>query len=664
MEQDNNKNLILAMVLSAVVMIVWFVLFPPPEPPLTETAPVAAELDLPAVPLAGQSGGTAADLVDPWTDAQRLPIATPTLTGSISMQGGRIDDLKLDRYRETIDPEAETVRLLSPVGSERQPFYALFGWAPGAGLEFADVPGQDTEWELVSGATLAPGKPATLSWDSGRGLRFTRVITVDENYMFTITDTAENESDAEVTLQPYGMIARHGVPADLQNIFVVHEGVIARTDGTLTETDYVDVVDLPVIAREAAAAEVVDATTDGWIGFTDHYWMAVLVPEQGLPFTAVTKHVAASDIFQTEVRAPAVSLAAGESTTSSMRLFAGAKEWATIRAYEREGGIPGFLDSIDWGWFFFLTKPIFAVLHWLNALIGNMGLAIIALTFVLKIVVLPLAYKSYISMARMKELQPEMEAIKERAGEDRQRMQREMMQLYKEKKVNPAAGCLPILIQIPIFFALYKVIFVTIELRHAPFFGWLRDLSAPDPSSLFNLFGIMPWDAPVTGSLLHLIFIGILPIILGISMWLQMKLNPAPTDPVQAQVFGWMPWIFMFMMSTFSSGLIVYWIANNTITFAQQYLIMWSHGKRPDVFGNIRSAKEARLAARTHSPLPPPDGRAGQNPPPDGPLPDGPAPDGPAPDGPAPDGPAPDGPPPDRPPPPRRAPSPRKSRKR
>jgi YidC/Oxa1 family membrane protein insertase len=247
------------------------------------------------------------------------------------------------------------------------------------------------------------------------------------------------------------------------------------------------------------------------------------------------------------------------------------------------------------------------VLHWLNAVIGNMGLAIIGLTVVLKIIVLPLAYKSYVSMARMKELQPEMEALKERAGEDKQRLQKEMMELYRTRKVNPAAGCLPILIQIPIFFALYKVIFVTIELRHAPFFGWLQDLSAPDPSSLFNAFGLLPWDAPAQGTFLHLIFIGVLPILLGITMWLQQKLNPAPTDPVQQQIFSWMPWVFMFMLGGFASGLVVYWIANNTITFIQQYAIMWSHGNRPDIFGNIRSAKAARAAAKA-PPTPPASG--------------------------------------------------------
>jgi len=271
------------------------------------------------------------------------------------------------------------------------------------------------------------------------------------------------------------------------------------------------------------------------------------------------------------------------------RLFAGAKEWEAIRAYERQNGIYRFIDSIDWGWFFFLTKPIFAVLHWLNELIGNMGWAIIGLTLIIKAVLFPLAFKSYVSMAKMKALQHEMVKIKERVGDDRQKMQQEMMALYKKEKVNPASGCLPILLQIPIFFSLYKVIFVTIELRHAPWLGWIRDLSAPDPSSILNLFGLLPYSTPDQGSIFFIFSLGVLPILLGISMWLQQKLNPAPTDPTQAMIFAWMPWVFMFMLGTFASGLIIYWIANNMITFAQQYLIMRSQGYRPDVFGNIIS---------------------------------------------------------------------------
>ena len=602
MEEQNNKNLILAMVLSAAVMIVWFVLFPPPEPPVTTTPAtetVATTADGTVAGATSEPAATQAEAV-PVPEAPRLTIDTPKLLGSVSLLGGRIDDLSLKGYRETIEPDAPVVRLLSPAG-EDLPYFALFGWSHGTGLEAADVPGAMTEWQLTNGTTLAPGQPVTLRWSNTKGLTFTREIAVDEDFLFTVTDRVQNGSATAVTLQPYGLIARQGLPK-LQNIFVVHEGAVQRADGELTETDYADLTEFEVVPTEGMPAQVTEAATDGWVGFTDHYWMTTLIPQQGQPYKQVLKFDPARNEYLADVRPAAVSLAAGGETVSTIRLFAGAKEWATIRGYENEGGIPGFLDSIDWGWFYFLTKPIFAVLHWLNAQIGNMGWAIIALTFFLKFLVLPLAYKSYVSMARMKELQPEMEALKERVGEDKQKLQREMMQLYKDKKVNPAAGCLPILIQIPIFFALYKVIFVTIELRHAPFFGWLNDLSAPDSSSLFNAFGLLPWDAPVTGSLLHLVFIGILPILLGITMWLQQKLNPAPADPVQQQIFAWMPWVFMFMLGGFASGLVVYWITNNTITFVQQYLIMWGHGKRPDLFGNIRAPKATAKAA----PPPPP----------------------------------------------------------
>lgn len=604
MEEQNNKNLILAMVLSAAVMLVWFIFFPPPEPPAQTATTTQTATETVATAPAESATAQAQPEATPVPEAPRLAIDTPKLAGSLSLRGGRIDDLSLKTYREQLAPDSPTVRLLSPVGEDLS-YYSVFGWLPGTGLEAADVPDANTAWTADAGATLSPGQPVTLRWQNGKGLTFLREISVDEDFMFTVTDTVQNGSGTAVTLQPYGIVARHGLPK-LQNIFVVHEGAIQRTDGELTETDYADITEFEVDQREGLPAEVAEATTDGWIGFTDHYWMTTLVPEQGKPFKSVLKYVPTAGIYQAEVRQPVVSVDPGATATSTIRFFAGAKEWATIRAYENEAGIPGFLDSIDWGWFYFLTKPIFAVLHWLNLQIGNMGIAIIALTFILKFLVLPLAYKSYVSMARMKELQPEMEALKERAGDDRQKMQREMMQLYKDKKVNPAAGCLPILIQIPIFFALYKVIFVTIELRHAPFFGWLRDLSAPDPSSLYNFFGLLPWDAPATGTVLHLIFIGILPILLGITMWLQQKLNPAPTDPVQASIFAWMPWVFMFMLGGFASGLVIYWITNNTITFIQQYLIMWSHGKRPDIFGNIREAKAARVAAKATAKTPAP----------------------------------------------------------
>jgi YidC/Oxa1 family membrane protein insertase len=611
MEEQNNKNLILAMVLSAVVMIVWFIFFPPPEPPAQTTTPTTtAETPAPAEAPAAATDATVTAATAAIADAPRLKIDTPKLAGSISLVGARIDDLSLKTYRESLDPASPEVRLLSPVGEEF-PYYALMGWAPGAGTAATDLPDASTQWSAPAGATLSPGTPVVLTWDNGKGLTFAREISVDENFLFTVTDSVKNTGAATASLYPYGVIARHGLPK-MQNIFVVHEGMVRSADGKLEEIRYKDIVKLDQVPAEQAAAELVQSQAQGWIGFTDHYWMTTLVPEQGKPVTQVTKHVASSDIYQTEIRQAVQTLAPGAEIRNSIQLFAGAKEWATIRGYDQSGVIPGFIDSIDWGWFYFLTKPIFAVLHWLHGIIGNMGLAIIALTFILKFLVLPLAYKSYVSMARMKELQPEMEALKERAGEDRQKLQREMMQLYKDKKVNPAAGCLPILIQIPIFFSLYKVIFVTIELRHAPFFGWLKDLSAPDPSSLYNLFGLLPWDAPATGTVLHLVFIGALPILLGITMWLQQKLNPAPTDPVQASIFAWMPWVFMFMLGGFASGLVVYWITNNTITFVQQYLIMWSHGKRPDIFGNIRSAKAARVEAKSKVAAPAPTAKKGK----------------------------------------------------
>lgn len=585
---DQNKNLILATALSFIVILVWFWLFPPPEQPAADPnapAAVTQTLEAPAPATTTPAQGEVA----PVPQAPRLAIDTPRLAGSISLLGGRIDDLSLKTYHVTLDDSSDTVRLLSPVG-EPQAYYALYGWVPGGALDFADVPGATTEWQVVSGQTLAPGQPVTLQWSNGKGLTFTRELSVDDRYMFSVKDSVANSGTAPATLQPYGVVARHGKPKDLQNYFVLHEGVVGRADGKLTEVKYDKVAELPEVAREAAHAEVVEAKTDGWIGFTDKYWMTVLVPEQGKPFTAVTKYNTQSDIYQTETRMPLVTVAPGASVEVSSRLFAGAKEWETIRSYQNDQGIAGFIDSIDWGWFFFLTKPIFWLLHNLHGLIGNMGLAIIALTFVLKLLVLPLAYKSYVSMARMKELQPEIEALKARNEGDQGKMQKEMMQLYKDKKVNPAAGCLPVLIQIPIFFSLYKVIFVTLELRHAPFIGWLQDLSAPDPSSLYNLFGLLPWAAPAHGSVLALIFIGVLPILLGISMWLQQKLNPAPADAAQAAIFAWMPWIFMFMLGGFASGLVVYWITNNTITFLQQYAIMRSHGHKPDIFGNIKAS--------------------------------------------------------------------------
>ena len=597
---EQNKNLLIATSLSLLVVIIWFMIFAPAEPPPPSDADVQttdqlADPDVAAVPqVAGEGsaslgpGSRVLTLNDALADPRRIRIETPALTGSISLEGGRIDDLSLTQYNETLKEDSDIVRLLSPSGADHA-YYALFGWAPAGSTGYQDVPNPNTPWKLESGTAITPGEPVTLVWANDSGLVFRRTLSVDENYLFTVIQSVSNNGPSVVRMAPYGLIARHGEPANQQSFFILHEGVVRMSDGQLDEIDYDDVPDLAFDSAERANLVKTEVQENGWVGFTDKYWMTTLVPEPSTQFISVAKYTERSDIYQTEARHPTVDIYPNSAVEIRTMLFAGAKEWQTIKSYEEILGIERFVDSIDWGWFFFLTKPIFAILYWINGIIGNMGWSIIALTFVIKAALLPLAYKSYVSLARMKDLQPEMEKIKERVGDDRKRLQTEMMAMYRAKKINPAAGCLPILPQIPIFFSLYKVIFVTIELRHAPFALWIRDLSAPDPTSILNLFGALPWGAPDPGSLVSIISLGVLPILLGISMWLQQKLNPAPTDPTQAMVFAWLPWIFMFMLGQFASGLIIYWITNNIITFVQQYLIMRSQGVRPDILGNIKA---------------------------------------------------------------------------
>jgi YidC/Oxa1 family membrane protein insertase len=596
---DQNRNLLLATALSFLVILVWFLLFPPAPPedvPPQQAEQAETEEGL-APPAAGERAGTAPEVAaasehsraEALAQSQRIQIATPRLAGSLSLTGGRIDDLKLTDYHVTIDKDSPNVTLLSPADGPES-YYALYGWTPAGGMDPGALPGASTEWQVEEGSgPLSPSNPVTLVWDNGEGLIFRRTIEVDHDYMFTMTQSVENTTERPVRLAPWGIVARQGTPSNLKNFYILHEGVILMADGALTELDYDDLAALEVAPNEGAPAQVVDVADNGWIGFTDHYWMTTMAAPPGQGFAAVAKYTPATDTFQTDMRLPVVEVPPGGSSEASTYLFAGAKEWATIRDYQNDLGIERFVDAIDWGWFFFLTKPIFWVLHYMHKLIGNMGLAIIGLTLIIKLILFPLAYKSYVSMSKMKGLQPEMEKLKERAGDDRMKLQQEMMALYKKEKVNPAAGCLPILLQIPIFFSLYKVIFVTIELRHAPFFGWIQDLSAPDPTSVLNLFGLLPWAAPGPTSVLAILSIGVWPILLGLSMWLQMKLNPAPTDKTQAMIFSWMPWIFMFMLGRFAAGLVIYWVANNVITFAQQYTIMRSQGVNPNVLDNIIS---------------------------------------------------------------------------
>ena len=586
---DQNRNLILASVLSFLVIVAWFFFFPPPEPVQTsavEATDASTNQQTSALPGVEKSASSATgQTVSTAEDAPRISIETQKLMGTISLKGGRIDDLSLLGYKVDLSEGAENVTLLKPVGEEGA-YYATYGWAALSGVTSNLVPTPDTLWEVNGNNRLTVSSPVELVWDNGAGLKFSRVISIDEDYLFTVKQNVENTSATDVELRPYGLIRRAGEPKDVKNFFILHEGLVRMSDGELAEDSYKNMRGYDTNEREGTAAKRIEVTTNGWVGFTDHFWMTTLIPTPGSAFRSTAKYYEQADIYQAETVLPVVSLSSGQSASVETQFFAGAKEWETIRNYEN-AGVEGFIDSIDWGWFFFLTKPIFIVLHWLNQVIGNMGWSIIGLTLLIKALLFPLAYKSYVSMAKMKELQPQMEKLKEQAGDDRQKLQQGMMELYKKEKVNPASGCLPILLQIPIFFSLYKVIFVTLELRHAPWIGWIKDLSAPDPSSIMNLFGLLPFGTPEPGSIMALIFLGILPLILGISMWLQQKLNPAPTDPTQAMIFAWMPWVFMFMLGSFASGLLVYWIANNMITFTQQYIIMRSQGYKPDVFGNI-----------------------------------------------------------------------------
>ncbi|MEM7498658.1 MAG: membrane protein insertase YidC [Pseudomonadota bacterium] len=605
--KDETRNLILAAVLSMGVVFTWYALFPPPEPPME---PPVAEGQAGAEGQGVVAGGTGSatgmgaalslDRNAALDRFERVPIFSDAVTGSIALTGGRLDDLHLEDYRETLEPGSDTVVLLNPTAGPN-PYYAVYGWLPTQGGNPGELPGANTEWTLAEGDRLTPESPVTLEWANEAGLIFRRTYAIDDRYMLTLSQTVENTSDVPVSLAPYGYLARRGTP-ETTPFFILHEGVVAMIDGTLSELSYGDLEELAPNQLEGGLAEAVAVSENGWLGFTDKYWMTTLVPPAGQPFTAVYKAIQGQGAieYRTEMRLPVTTIEPGSVETIETRLFAGAKELNTITEYEKNLGIVNFVDSIDWGWFYFLTKPIARVLNFVNGIIGNMGFSIIVLTLIIKTILFPLAYKSYVAMGRMKKLQPEMEKLKERAGDDRMKLQQEMMALYKKEKVNPAAGCLPILVQIPIFFALYKVLFVTIEMRHAPFIAWIEDLSAPDPTSWLNLFGLLPYDVSWAP---EIISIGVFPVLMGVTMWMQQRLNPAPTDPTQQMIFAWMPWVFMFMLGSFASGLVIYWTANNVLTFTQQYLIMRSQGVDVDFFGNVRASFK-RLVKKDDTPPP------------------------------------------------------------
>ena len=612
MQGDDTKNLILAAVLSMLVVFAWYTIFPPAPP---EETPVQTTGEG-GVPVPGEAGTTApaAPAValtreDALAEGEgtRIEISSDAVWGSLLLTGGRIDDLHLSNYRVTQDEDAETVVLLNPESAPER-HYIDYGWVKTEGSDPGPLPDRTTPWSVESGERLTPQTPVTLVWDNGQGLIFRRTIALDDKYMFSITQSVENKTGGTVNLAPFGRVTRLEGLASTQ-LWILHEGAIAQVDDKLEEIDYDDLLDLPSSPTSSTRFQHLPVQENGWLGFTDKYWMTSLIATPGAPFDGYyqVRQQGGVPQFEALMRLPVVTTEAGQTQTVESRVFAGAKEYYTLRGYE-DGGIKNFVDAIDWGWFYFLTKPIFQLLAWVQSIIGNMGFAIITLTLIIKAILFPLAYKSYVSMSKMKKLQPEMQKIKERVGDDRQKMQQEMMALYKKEKVNPASGCLPILLQIPIFFSLYKVLFVTIEMRHAPFIGWITDLSAPDPSSWMNLFGALPWEAPAPGvGIIGLFSIGVYPIIMGISMWMQQKLNPAPTDKTQAMIFAWMPWVFMFMLGGFASGLVIYWCANNIITFTQQYLIMRSQGVEVDLLGNIKASFKKRKPEPEAKPEPKPE---------------------------------------------------------
>jgi len=608
---SDQKNTILAIVLSALVLIVWQVYFGMPQmdkqkqiqqqqaqersqqpPALPSQTPGAVPQTPPApgtAPQAPAQGGTLA----PQTMSRdaalaaspRVRIDTPSLSGSIALKGGRIDDLSLVKYRETVDPNSPPIVLLAPSGSPH-PFYAEFGWSAPSGAS-VKLPDSDTLWQQQGSGALSVGRPVTLVYDNGQGLQFRRTIAVDDKYLFTIKDEVINNGTAPVTLYPFGLISRHGTPQTL-GYYILHEGLIGVFgDKGLQEETYANIEKQKSISFTA---------TNVWLGITDKYWAATLLPDTKTQVQAkFSTGTIGNNIktYQSDYLGPAQTIAPGSTAVVDGRLFAGAKEVSVVDGYDQQLALNKFDRLIDWGWFYFITKPLFLAMDWIYRHVGNFGVAILIVTVIIKIFFFPLANKSYASMAKMKAVQPEMMAIRERFADDKMKQQQAMMELYKKERINPIAGCLPIIIQIPVFFALYKVLFVTIEMRHAPFFGWIKDLAAPDPTTVFNLFGLIPWDPSHVPMLGPFLMLGIWPLIMGVTMWFQMKLNPPPPDPTQAMIFNYMPIIFTFMLASFPAGLVIYWAWNNTLSVAQQSVIMHKHGAKIELWDNLKSTWES-----------------------------------------------------------------------
>ena len=609
-----HRNTILAVVLSLIVVVGWqyFVGYPQMEKQRreallkqqeqTQQQPTQQQPSAATPATAGPQAGTppvpgAPAAASPSVGLTRealinasahVAIDTPRLNGSIDLKGARIDNLALEQYRETIERDSPPIVLFSPSGAP-DAYYAEFGWVPAAGTT-AKLPGPDTVWKQEGSGALGVDHPVVLSYDNGAGLIFRRSIAVDEHYLFTIKDKVENKSESPVTLFPYALISRHGTPKTL-GYYILHEGLIGvMGDQGEQEETYKKIEDKKTETWEA---------TDAWLGFTDKYWATALLPDTDAKVHArfSASESGGQKTYQTDYLLEPQTVAPGSTGTADARLFAGAKEVSVVGinfplanagGYNQALHLNHFDLLIDWGWFYFITKPMFLAIDFFFHLVGNFGVAILIVTVLVKLLFFPLANKSYASMAKMKAVQPELTMIRQRYGDDKVKQQQAMMELYKKEKINPVAGCLPIAIQIPVFFSLYKVLFITIEMRHAPFYGWIHDLSAPDPSNIFNLFGLIPLDPtviPVFGSFLHL---GAWVVIMGITMWVQMKLNPAPPDPTQQMIFNWMPIIFTFMLAAFPAGLVIYWAWNNTLSVIQQSAIMHKNGAKIELWDNLK----------------------------------------------------------------------------
>ena len=584
---ENNRNYFIAIALSVLIVLGWQFLYMNPrietqrkaqeaqkaQQQTEQAQQPAASGQAPAQPSGAAPSSQAAataTLEQALQKSPRIVIDTPALSGSINLAGARLDDLKLKGYHETVDDSSPIITLFSPAET-KDGYFTELGYIGSDAT--GSVPGPSTLWTAPEGAKLTEKTPVTLTYTNDKGLTFTRTISVDERYMFTVADKIQNAGQAPASLNSYGRVTRYNKPTT-PSVYVLHEGFIGVIgDDGLVETKYT--------AAEKEAVKPAKST-GGWLGITDKYWAATIVPPQTSPYEASFSHFPdGQPRYQADYKEDAFTVAPGQSIELKNLVFAGAKEVPVIDGYEASYSIPKFDRLIDWGWFYFITKPMFKLMDFFFRYFGNFGVAILCTTIVVKLLFFPLASKQYASMANMKRMQPKMEELKAKFADDRMGLQQATMQLYKEEKINPIAGCWPVALQIPIFFSLYKVIYITIEMRHAPFFGWIQDLAAPDPTSLFNLFGLIPITLP------HMLMIGVWPLLMGITMFLQMRMNPAPPDPTQAAIFTWMPIIFTFMMAGFPAGLVIYWAWNNLLSILQQGVIMKRQGAKIELWDNL-----------------------------------------------------------------------------